>query len=168
MTPKRVILHCSDTPSTMDIGVKEIKQWHTDPKKPDDWKPVPGQKEPRWGNGWADVGYHYVIRRDGTVERGRAESKQGSHCYGENHDSLGVCLVGGRRSHPSKAGKASSSEEDALFTETQLEALDALYLRILVKHKIKWSAWSGHCEHTAGKTCPNISMDEVRLRFSRL
>ena len=60
----------------MDIGVKEIDRWHK-------------QK------GWAGCGYHFVIRRDGTIEKGRAVNVPGAHAEGYNTRSLGICLVGG-------------------------------------------------------------------------
>lgn len=101
----RIIIHCSDTPATMDIGAKEITAWHTDPK-------------PK-GNGWAAIGYHFVIRRDGVVEKGRdldgdgdVTDEVGAHAYGYNVGSLGICLVGGR--------------PDCNFTTRQWSALEQL------------------------------------------
>ena len=44
--------------------------------------------------GWFDIGYHYVIRRDGSLENGRPMDRPGAHARGFNHLSLGVCLVG--------------------------------------------------------------------------
>lgn len=73
----RIVVHCAATPPSMDIGVEEIRKWHVK------------------GNGWADIGYHYVIRRNGLVEVGRKNEVQGAHAKGYNVDSLGVCLVGG-------------------------------------------------------------------------
>lgn len=45
-------------------------------------------------NGWRMVGYHYVIREDGVVQRGRPESMPGAHCRGLNARSVGVCVIG--------------------------------------------------------------------------
>lgn len=81
----------------MDIGASEIRRWHVD------------------GNGWADIGYHYVIRRDGTVEKGRPLSRAGAHAQGHNHDSIGICLVGGVDAN----GQAAFN-----FTRAQLRALE--------------------------------------------
>lgn len=52
-----IILQCSATPASMDIGAKGIWDWHVN------------------GNHWRDIGYHWVIRRDGTVEKGRPEEQ---------------------------------------------------------------------------------------------
>ena len=74
-----IILHCSATPASMDIGAKEIRDWHVN------------------GNHWRDIGYHWVIRRDGTVEKGRPEYQVGAHCLNHNANSIGVCMVGGTK-----------------------------------------------------------------------
>lgn len=50
----------------------------------------------RWhvGNGWAGIGYHYLVRKDGTIYRGRPEDTVGAHAYGANNHSIGVCFEG--------------------------------------------------------------------------
>jgi len=71
-----VIVHCSATKPSMDIGVKEINEWHLN-------------------RGWSGIGYHFVIRRNGKIEPGRPTNLVGAHCKGRNKHSIGVCLVGG-------------------------------------------------------------------------
>ena len=50
----------------------------------------------RWhlSNGWAGIGYHYFVRKDGTIYRGRPEDTVGAHAYGANSHSIGVCFEG--------------------------------------------------------------------------
>ena len=43
-------------------------------------------------NGWAGIGYHFYIRKDGTVYKGRDEKYAGAHCVDYNSISLGICL----------------------------------------------------------------------------
>lgn len=81
---ERLIIHAADTPATMDIGAAEIDRWHKD-------------------KGWAAIGYHHVIRRDGTIEKGRdldgdgdVTDEVGAHAAGFNEGSIGICLVGGK------------------------------------------------------------------------
>jgi hypothetical protein len=81
-TVRRIVVHCSDSPDAFDIGVAEIRSWHTGP--------------PPKGNGWKDVGYHAIVRRDGSIEVGRAEATVGAHVAGHNADTLAVCVVGRR------------------------------------------------------------------------
>lgn len=73
----RIILHCTATPSWRDVSVDEIRRWHVE------------------GNGWSDIGYHYVILLDGTIARGRPLDVAGAHVKGHNKDSVGVVYVGG-------------------------------------------------------------------------
>ena len=51
----------------------------------------------RWHRerGWLKIGYHYVIKRDGTVETGRELEEVGAHAKGHNAISVGICMVGG-------------------------------------------------------------------------
>lgn len=94
-----LIIHCAATPADMDIGIEEIRRWHMQ-------------------RGFKDVGYHYVIRRDGTTETGRTETTPGAHTAGFNLYSLGICLVGGLK-------KGTTKGEDN-FTEAQWKALAVL------------------------------------------
>ena len=45
-------------------------------------------------NGWAGIGYHYVIRKDGTIEQGRKPLAIGAHAYQHNKNSVGICVAG--------------------------------------------------------------------------
>lgn len=58
-----------------DVSATTIDQWHKN-------------------KGWLGIGYHYVIRKDGSLEQGRPEWAVGAHCLNHNHESLGVCLTG--------------------------------------------------------------------------
>jgi N-acetylmuramoyl-L-alanine amidase len=77
-TIRQIIIHFSETPEGKDFGAKDIDLWHK-------------QK------GWRGIGYHYVIKLDGTIEDGRPLEQIGSHCYGQNRDSIGICYIGGKR-----------------------------------------------------------------------
>ena len=72
-----IVVHCSATKPSQDIGAAEIRKWHIE------------------DNGWSDIGYHQVIRRNGAIELGRPLHVSGAHAKGFNSRSVGVCLVGG-------------------------------------------------------------------------
>lgn len=74
-----IVVHCTYSRPSMDIGVEEIRKWHVE------------------GNSWTDIGYHYVIRRDGTIEDGRPIERPGAHVKGHNSNSIGIAWVGGWR-----------------------------------------------------------------------
>lgn len=71
-----IIIHCSATPEGRDVSTDEIRSWHLD-------------------RGWSDIGYHFVVELDGTVNDGRPLEISGAHAKGHNSDSIGVCYVGG-------------------------------------------------------------------------
>ena len=133
-TINRIIIHCSDTPSKMDIGVIEINEWHA---KKQAYKPST--------NGLY-CGYHWVIRRDGTIEAGRLEDDIGAHCKGHNMSSIGICMVG--------RGE---------YTDEQWKTLFFMLVEKLSYFDLKPTDVLGHCELNPGKTCPMFpSMDEFR------
>jgi N-acetylmuramoyl-L-alanine amidase len=75
-----IVIHCSATRPTQDIGVADITRWHIQ-------------------RGFDTVGYHYVIRRNGELETGRPETAVGAHVRGHNTHSVGICLAGGVNAH---------------------------------------------------------------------
>ncbi len=73
---KRIFVHCTATREGQDIDAATIRRWHKN-------------------QGWSDIGYHFVVRLDGEIEKGRAENRIGSHVRGFNRGSIGVVYVGG-------------------------------------------------------------------------
>jgi len=71
-----IVLHCTATPPSMDVGVIWVDKLHK-------------------ARGWSQCGYHYIIRRDGTIERGRPVWMQGAHVKGHNDYTIGVAYSGG-------------------------------------------------------------------------
>ncbi len=71
-----IVVHCSATKPDMDIGVDTLRMWHK-------------------ANGWSDVGYHYIIKRDGEIQNGRPADQIGAHVKDYNAVSIGICLIGG-------------------------------------------------------------------------
>lgn len=92
-----IVVHCSATRTKQDVGAAEMRAWHI-------------------AQGWNDIGYHYVIRRDGRIEKGRPEEVVGSHAKGFNSRSIGVVLVGGL----GEDGRADNN-----FTALQFQSLQA-------------------------------------------
>lgn len=71
-----IVVHCSATPEGRDVTAADINKMHI-------------------ARGFKKIGYHYVVRLDGTVETGRKENEIGAHAKGYNANSIGVCYVGG-------------------------------------------------------------------------
>lgn len=98
-----LVVHCSATRPALDIGAGEIRQWHLD-------------------RGWSDIGYHYVIRRNGGLETGRPVETAGAHAKGHNAHSAGICLVG---------GVDAGNDPENNFTSAQFATLRTLLVDLL-------------------------------------
>ena len=103
-----IVIHTAATRPFMDVGANDIRQWHL-------------------AEGYKDIGYHYVIRRNGTVETGRPEDAVGSHVKGYNTRSIGICLVGGL------AQKAPYAPENN-YTKEQFKSLTFLLKQLKMKY----------------------------------
>ena len=97
------------------------------------------------GNGWSDIGYHKVVRKGGAIEDGRPEERSGAHVAGYNSDSLAICWVG---------------RNDC--QDVQKEAMAEQIFKWLDQHNLNTDKVLGHYELAAGKTCPNLDMDQFR------
>ena len=128
---RKIIIHCAATRPSMDVGAKEIREWHVK------------------GNHWADIGYHGVIRRDGTLESGRPMDQPGAHTSGHNANSIGICLVGGVK----EDGKTPESN----FTPEQWATLDRVVHELL--QKFPNATVHGHNEF-AQKACPSFDVQK--------
>jgi len=109
---KAVIHHTA----SRDVSAAEIDRWHRE-------------------KGWDGCGYHFVIRENGDVEKGRLLIKEGAHAKGRNH-YVGICLTGYDK-----------------FTAQQVAAL----VRLLQELKIK------HIE-THHEKCPSSGLDMDYIR----
>ena len=118
----KIIIHHSWTPAGMDIGVEEIRRWHLE-------------------RGWQDIGYHYVLRRNGGIETGRPVEIQGAHTRGQNRDSIGICIVGGK--------------PEVNFTKLQWSLLSTLVAELMFEHNIY--EVGGHRDYAASK-CPGFDV----------
>jgi N-acetyl-anhydromuramyl-L-alanine amidase AmpD len=125
-----IAVHCSATPPSYNIGAEEIRLWHVR------------------DNGWSDIGYHFVIRRDGRVQRGRALEAQGAHVQGYNGNSIGICMVGG-------INQAGEPEDN--FTDEQWAMLYALTVALVLRYPT--AKVMGHRDFPGvTKACPSFDV----------
>ncbi len=107
-----LILHCSAVTPQQTSSVEQINQWHL-------------------ARGWANgCGYHYVVRRDGSVEKGRPVEMVGAHCYQHNKHSIGICYEGGLDEHGKPADTRTLEQKMAL--RQLLEELKKDYPKALI------------------------------------
>ena len=129
---KYIAIHCAATPPHVNVGAVEITRWHK-------------------ARGWSDIGYHYVIRRNGVIEKGgRMMDERGAHVKGFNNVSIGICLVGGVDAH-------QMAEDN--FTDDQFRALKELLreLRLIFPKAII----QGHRDFPdVRKACPSFEVKD--------
>ena len=118
-----IIIHCSATTEGKDFTVEDIDRWHRQ-------------------RGFSGVGYHFIIRLDGSIQAGRSKRQIGAHCKGHNTISIGICYVGGL----STDGKPKDTR-----TAAQKASLRALVEQLLEEFPL--ATVHGHNEFAA-KACP--------------
>lgn len=125
-----IVIHCSATPPTLDADVNVIRRWHRAKR-------------------WLDIGYHYVIKRNGDLETGRPLEKAGAHAEGHNAHSIGICMVGG----VNKNGKAENN-----FEAVQFKTLKSLVYQL----KCQFPDVDRICGHRdlpkVAKDCPSFDV----------
>ncbi len=126
---KEIIIHCADTPEGRDDRAADIRRWHK-------------------AQGWNDIGYHYVVDIDGTIEPGRDLGIAGAHCQGHNANSIGICYVGG--CDEDMKPKDTRTDEQKASLQLLLKYLVAKYPKAVIY---------GHRDF-ANKSCPSFDAKE--------
>lgn len=130
---RELVVHCAATrPDWMEDATfaqrfAEIRRWHR-------------------ANGWRDIGYHWVIDRDGAILAGRPEAEIGAGVEGRNNGVIHACLIGGH-------GSSETDRFDRQFTRQQDSALRGLILGVSMRTQI--TTVSGHNQYAA-KACPGF------------
>lgn len=129
-----IVVHCSDTrpewmqTRTFKARFAELRRWHMQDR------------------GWKDIGYHWVIDRDGEVMPGRAETTIGAGVLGHNNGVIHICLLGG-------FGSAGTDQFAEHFTAEQARCVLSLIANIAGRTWI--TRISGHNEWAA-RACPGF------------
>lgn len=107
---------CSDSPEVRDV-TDQIVLHHTGSPEDDDLS-AEDIHDLHQSMGWAGIGYHFIIRKDGTIERGRPQHLIGAHAYGENSHTIGIHLSGNFNvASPTKKQIEAASRLIAWLTE---------------------------------------------------
>lgn len=122
----QIVIHHTGNPYDDDLSAAEIHASHR-------------------AQGWAGIGYHYVVRKDGTVEAGRPHWTIGAHAYGENGHTIGIHVCG--------------NFEIAEPTDAQIESLAMLLANVCHDYglPIDDDHVSGHCE-LMPTACPGMNL----------
>lgn len=120
-----IIIHCSDSDQRAHDDVEVIRQWH-------------------YIRGFSNIGYHFFIKKDGTIQVGRPLSEMGAHCTTMNMVSIGICFSG-----------------RDIFTKDQFLSAYSLIETLMNNYKIPKSKVLPHSFFNTNKTCPNFSLDKI-------
>ena len=131
-------VHCTATPEFKDFDVKDVRDWHTK------------------GNGWSDIGYHFLIKIDGTVQEGRNMAKTGAHVAGHNKSSIGIAYVGGM----------DKNMEEWIDTRTDQQKDSIFNLLMDLKFQFPDAVVYGHNDFTDKKVCPCFNAKEEYKEIS--
>lgn len=108
-----IIIHCTATPEGRDYTIEQIRRDHK-------------------ARGFTDVGYHYVVYRDGTIHEGRDVNKIGAHCKYHNDNSIGISYIGGVTNIPGLKYEQQKTKDTRTLKQKDallnlLEALRIMY-----------------------------------------
>lgn len=138
-----IAIHCTATPEGMAKTVDQIKQEH--------------QKQ-----GWATIGYHYVIEIDGSVHIGRDVDISGAHVDGYNANSIGVVYVGGLENKPNTPYALLKTKD----TRTQEQKAELLSLLMDLRRLYPNAKIQGHRDFPkVKKGCPSF---DAKNEYSKI
>ena len=132
-----IIIHCSARREGQDVKAADIKCSHKE-------------------RGFDDIGYHYVIDLDGTIEKGRDEALVGAHCKCHNATSIGICYVGG-------CDKNMKPKDTR--TQEQKRSMLSLVRKLVNKYKIPVTQIWAHHDFDKHKACPSFDVSEFRKDY---
>lgn len=122
---KKIIIHCSDSDLPEHDDVEVIRAWHKQ-------------------RGFSNVGYHYYVKKDGTIQEGRPIGCIGAHCTTQNVVSVGVCL-GGKHDFP----------------PAQMIGARKIVENLMMRYHIPRSEVYPHNHFNHNKTCPNFEICRI-------
>ena len=143
-TLNKIYIHCTATTGddAGDVDVETVRRWHvSDPRN------------------WTDIGYHFLIRRDGDVEVGRSIERAGAHVKGKNAYSIGVAYSGGINAVTGLEWDTRTPEQKKSL-KTLVNALREVFPSITSVH--------GHNEVDPAKSCPCFNVSAEFIEFNRV
>lgn len=137
---KYIAIHCSATYPTMRVDRERIKGWHLK-------------------RGFSDIGYHFLVERDGTVVNGRdldgdglVLEEIGAHVAGYNSKGIGICWIGGTMEDNHKKAEDNRTPEQMITLKNLTQELADIYPKAIIK---------GHRDFPGvAKSCPSFDVKE--------
>lgn len=128
--PNKLIIHHA---AISKVSAETIHKWHLD-------------------KGYDGIGYHYYIKKDGTIYRGRDEKLKGAHTINENATSIGICLEG--------------NYEKENLSKKQIDSLVKLSSKLIIKYNIENVLGHRDCNKTL---CPggNVDIENIKSKITK-
>lgn len=118
-------VHCSASDLVIHDNIESIRMWHI-------------------ARGFTDIGYNFVILKNGTICKGRPIEQIPAHIYGHNKNSIGICLTG-----------------NLIFSKEQFDSLRSLLIELLSEYGLTALDVLPHSAFNKNKTCPNFDLNLV-------
>lgn len=144
-----LVVHTQGAPGNEDGSAAGIHAYHKKPKA-------------QGGRGWAGIGYHFVVRKNGQVERGRPLDRQGAHVQGYNRASVGICCSGNGDLADLTAQQKGSLRDLVRDLRSEFVASTVQGHRPLVDHLIGTGLLGKGLATT--KTCPGVRVNLNELQ----
>ena len=122
-----ISVHFSDSPHKHHDNVETLRRWHLE-------------------RGWSDIGYHYIITKNGDIHNGRPVDRVPAAVKNHNTGNIAICLTGRDQFSPSQFRSLRRLVENLMFVWE------------ITKENVK-----GHNEYTGHETrgCPNFDVKQV-------
>ena len=132
-----IAVHCTATREGQPFHVADIRAWHK-------------------AQGWNDIGYHFLVALDGSIEIGRAKALVGAHVAGHNANSIGIVYVGG----------VAADGKTPKDTRTPAQKAAMLDLLRVLKQAHPGAVIKGHRDYPkVAKACPSF---DARKEYASL
>lgn len=138
-----IVVHQTDSKDSGKFGAYDIARYHVN------------------NNGWAGIGYHYYIIKDGSIFQTQPDYVISNHASNYNATSLGIVITGDHRLPNSK--DYTCGDNEGMLGKTQYKSLVWTLAKLQIRHSIPFENILAHGQTGSSKSCPNLNMEQLKL-----
>ena len=139
---KYLIIHQTDSEDKGKFHVYDTARYHVD------------------NRGWAGIGYHYFIIKDGSIFQTQPDYIISNHASSYNATSLGIVITGDHRLPTSK--DYTCGDNEGMLGKTQYKSLVWTLAKLQTKYNIPFENILAHGQTGSSKSCPNLNMEQLK------
>lgn len=139
---KYLIIHQTDSEDKGKFHVYDTARYHVNSR------------------GWAGIGYHYYIIKDGTIYQTQPDYVISNHASNYNATSLGIVITGDHRLPTSK--DYTCGDNEGMLGKTQYKSLVWTLAKLQTKYNIPFENILAHGQTGSSKSCPNLNMEQLK------